>query len=53
MIESYLSLMQSTTRNKKVRVRVKNRRFKKLSMFQLQNRADSNCWGNWVSRRSI
>lgn len=53
MIESYLSHMQSTTRNKKVRVRVKNRRFKKLSMFQLQNRADSNCWGNWVSRRSI
>ena len=33
---------------KKEKIRVRTRRFKKLSLFQLQNRADSNCWGNWV-----
>ena len=38
---------------KKKKIRVKNRRFKKLSMFQLQNCADSGLWGSWVSKRSI
>jgi|TARA_B110000914_G_C15448818_1_gene439829 hypothetical protein len=45
--------MQSLNKNKKVKIRVKNRRFKKLSMFQLQNRGENGLWGNWVSKRSI
>jgi len=35
---------------KEKKIRVRTRRFKKLSLFQLQNRADSDCWGNWVAR---
>jgi len=45
--------MQSLKKNKKIKIRVKNRRFKKLSMFQLQNQANNGLWGNWVSKRSI
>jgi hypothetical protein len=45
--------MQSLNKNKKKKIRVKNRRFKKLSMFQLQNQPDNDFWGNWVSKRSI
>ena len=35
---------------KEQKIRVRTRRFKKLSLFQLQNRADHTCWGNWVAR---
>ena len=45
--------MQSLKKNKKIKIRVKNRRFKKLSMFQLQNRADNGFWVNWISKRGI
>ena len=45
--------MQSFQKNKKIKIRVKNRRFKKLSMFQLQNCVDNRFWGNWVSKRTI
>ena len=45
--------MQSQDKNKKIKIRVKNRRFKNLSMFQLQNRAEGALWGNWVSKRSV
>jgi len=45
--------MQSLNKKIKKKIIVKNRRFKKLSMFQLQNCADSGLWGNWVSKRSI
>jgi hypothetical protein len=45
--------MQSLKKNKKIKIRVKNRRFKKLSMFQIQNQADNGLWGNWVNKRSI
>jgi len=44
--------MQSLNKNKKIKIRVKNRRFKKLTMFQLQNCAGNGLWGNWVSKRS-
>jgi len=43
--------MQS--QNKKIKIIVKNRCFKKLSMHQLQNQTDPDLWGNWVSKRSI
>ena len=43
--------MQSFNKNKKTKIRVKNRHFKKLSMFQLQNQGDNGLWGNWVSKR--
>jgi hypothetical protein len=43
--------MQSQ-KNKKIKIKVKNRRFKKLSMHQLQNQADTGFWGNWFSKRS-
>ena len=45
--------MQSLNKNKKIKIIVKNKRFKKLSMYQLQNRAESGLWGNWVSKRRI
>jgi hypothetical protein len=45
--------MQLLHKNKKIKIRVKNRRFKKLSMFQLQNSAENGLWGNWVSKKSI
>jgi hypothetical protein len=45
--------MQSLSKNKKIKIKFKNRRFKKLSMFKLQNQADSDLWGNWVIKRSI
>ena len=45
--------MQSTNKNKKTKIKVKNKRFKKLSMFQLQNCAEDRFWGNWVNKRSI
>jgi len=45
--------MPPLNKQKKIRIRVKNRRYKKLSMFQLQNQAESCLWGNWVSKRSI
>jgi len=43
--------MQSLNKNKKTKIRVKNRRFKKLTMFQLQNRSGNGLWGNWVNKR--
>jgi|TARA_B110000971_G_C19526754_1_gene284159 hypothetical protein len=45
--------MYLTKKNKKIKIKVKNKRFKKLSIFQLQNQTDSGLWGNWVSKRSI
>ena len=45
--------MQIINKNKKIKIKVKNRRFKKLSMFQLQNQAVNGLWGNWVSKKSI
>ena len=45
--------MQSLNKNKKVKIKVKNKRFKKLSMFQLQNRGENGIWGNWASKKSI
>jgi hypothetical protein len=45
--------MQSLNKNKKVKIRFKKRAFKKLSMFQLQNRAESGLWGNWVNKKGI
>jgi|TARA_B110000914_G_scaffold150339_1_gene131749 hypothetical protein len=45
--------MQSLQKNKKIKIRVKNRRFKKLSMLQFQNCGEKGLWGNWVSKRSI
>ena len=45
--------MQSINKKKKIKIKVKNRRFKKLSMFELQNQVESGFWGNWVSRISI
>ena len=43
--------MQSLNKNKKIKVRVKNKRFKKLSMFQLQKYEGSGLLVNWVSKR--
>jgi hypothetical protein len=43
--------VQSTNKKNKKIIKVKNRRFKKLSMSQLQNCAESGLWGNWVSKR--
>ena len=45
--------MQSINKNKKIKIKVRSKRFKKLSMFQLQNRAESDIWGNWVSKKGI
>ena len=45
--------MQSLNKNKKIKIRVKNKRFKKLTMFQLQNCVENDLWGNWVSKRGI
>ena len=45
--------MQSFNKNKKTKIRVKNRHFKKLSMFQLQNCAEDKLWGNWVSKKTV
>jgi hypothetical protein len=45
--------MQSLSKNKKIKIRVKNRRFKKLTMFQLQNCGKNGLWVNWVSKKSI
>jgi hypothetical protein len=43
--------MQNLNKAKKIKIRVKNRRYKKLSMFQLQNQGSGQVWGNWVTRR--
>ena len=45
--------MQPLNKYKKIKIRVKKKKFKKLSMFQLQNRADGDLWGNWTNKRSI
>ena len=45
--------MQLLNKNKKVKIKVKNKRFKKLSIFQLQNRAEGSLWGNWVSKKGF
>jgi len=45
--------MQLLSKNKKTKIKVKSKRFKKLSMFQLQNQPDNGFWGNWVSKKSI
>mgnify|MGYP001194675792 FL=1 len=45
--------MQSLNKNKKVKIRVKKKKFKKLSIFQLQNCSESDHWGNWVNKRNI
>jgi len=45
--------MQSFNKNKKSKIQLKNRRFKKLTMFKLQNCAGNGLWGNWVSKRNI
>jgi len=45
--------MYSIKKNKKIKIKVKSRRFKKLSIFQLQNQVDGDLWGNWVSKRGI
>jgi|TARA_B110000211_G_scaffold158250_1_gene179147 hypothetical protein len=45
--------MKSLNKNKKIKIQVKNKRFKKLTMFQLQNCAGNGLWGNWVSKRNI
>tara|TARA_B100000780_G_C20924601_1_gene368461 strand:+ start:525 stop:662 length:138 start_codon:yes stop_codon:yes gene_type:complete len=45
--------MQSLNKNKKTKIKVINKRFKKLSMFQLQNQVGNGFWGNWVSKKSI
>jgi hypothetical protein len=45
--------MHLINKNKKIKIRVKNRKFKKLSIFQLQNCVESGLWGNWVSKKSI
>jgi len=44
---------KNKNKNKKIKIKIKNKRFKKLSMFQLQNRAESDLWGNWVSKSSV
>tara|TARA_B110000967_G_scaffold202019_1_gene240142 strand:- start:772 stop:906 length:135 start_codon:yes stop_codon:yes gene_type:complete len=43
--------MQLINKNKKIKIKIK-KRFKKLSMLQLQNQAHRSYWGNWVSKRS-
>jgi hypothetical protein len=45
--------MQSKNKNKKTKIKVKSKKFKKLSMFQLQNRVECGIWGNWVSKKGI
>jgi hypothetical protein len=45
--------MELLNKNKKIKIRVKNKRFKKLTMFQLQNCARNGFWGNWFSKKSI
>tara|TARA_B110000305_G_scaffold229272_1_gene280067 strand:- start:1054 stop:1191 length:138 start_codon:yes stop_codon:yes gene_type:complete len=45
--------MQSINKNKRLKIKVKNKKFKKLSMFQLQNRVESGLWGNWVNKKAI
>ena len=45
--------MQPLIKNKKIKIKVKNRRFKRLTVFQLQNCGENRLWGNWVSKRSI
>ncbi len=45
--------MQSLHKNKKIKVRVKKRRFKKLSIFQLQNSTENALCVNWVNKKSI
>ena len=44
--------MKLLNKNKKIKIRVKNIRFKKLTMFQLQNCVGNGLWGNWVNKRS-
>ena len=45
--------MQSLNKNKKVKIRVKNKKFKKLPIFKLQNQTASDFWGNWVNKKNI
>tara|TARA_B110000967_G_C18444620_1_gene344867 strand:- start:89 stop:226 length:138 start_codon:yes stop_codon:yes gene_type:complete len=45
--------MQSLNKNKKIKIRFKNRRFKKLTLFQLQNCVGNGFWGNWVNKKGI
>ncbi len=45
--------MQRLNKNKKIKIRVKNKRFKKLTMFQLQNCVENSHWGNWASKKGI
>jgi hypothetical protein len=45
--------MQSLNKNKKMKIRVKNKRFKKLTMFQLQNCTGNGLWVNWLSKKNI
>ncbi|MDC0449427.1 hypothetical protein OAL70_00915 [Pelagibacteraceae bacterium] len=44
--------MRSLNKYKKIKIKVKNKKFKKLSMLQLQNCVDGGLWGNWVNKRS-
>jgi len=43
--------MQLLNKNKKIKV--KKKKFKKLTLFQLQNRAEGQIWGSWVNKRGI
>ena len=45
--------MRNLNKNKKIKIKFKNRKFKKLSMFQLQNRAENGLWGSWINKKSI
>ena len=45
--------MQTINKKNKIKIIVKNKKFKKLSIFQLQNCTESRLWGNWVSKKSI
>ena len=45
--------MRLINKNKKTKIKIKNKRFKKLSMFQLQNCGENALWGNWINKRTI
>jgi hypothetical protein len=45
--------MKPLNKYKKLKIKAKNKKYKKLSMFQLQNCADGDLWGNWTNKRSI
>ena len=46
-------IMKSLNKYKKIKIRVKNKKFKKLSMLQLQNCVEGGLWGNWVIKEVI